>query len=323
MKRKMVCTWILLALAVGLAWYNHQCHCYGYPFLTTPSGLSYKSIGNRGNGRKVKKDGEWVELSLVMKVMAKKGAKNKKSSHTESILINEPKPFFLRFDQSFQSQNKRIAEMIGMMQEKQRMVFKCAPQYYLEEENPKRLELILKELNAHKDDELVMDIKLSKIMTDQAYNQMVETDRAAQLAKDKQLIADYLATRHIKASSTDSGLFYIIDQPAEDTPVDKGKTIKVHYTGRLLDGTIFDTSVEEVAKANNLYNAQRPYKPFEFQVGAGCVIKGWDEGLLLLKKHEKARFFIPSALAYGPNAMGNLIPANSILLFEVEVVDVF
>lgn len=54
----------------------------------------------------------------------------------------------------------------------------------------------------------------------------------------------------------------------------------------------------------------------------GYVIQGWDEGLLLLKKHEKAQFFIPSALAYGPDAIGNLIPANSILLFEVEVVDV-
>ncbi|WP_250239009.1 FKBP-type peptidyl-prolyl cis-trans isomerase [Cardinium endosymbiont of Oedothorax gibbosus] len=313
----------MLALVVGLAWYNHQYYCYGYPFLTTLSGLSYKSIGNRGNGRQVKKHGEWIELSLVMKAIPKKGAKDKQSSHTESILINNPEPFFLRFDQSFQSKYKQIAEMISMMQENQRMVFKCAPQYYLKEENPERLKQILKALHVHKDDELVTDIKLSKIMTDQAYNQMVETDRAAQLAKDKQLITDYLATRHIKASSTDSGFFYIIDQPAEaTTPVVKGKTIKVHYTGRLLDGTIFDTSVEEVSKANNLYNETNSYKPFVFQVGAGDVIKGLDEGVLLLKKHEKARFFIPSTLAYGPDATGKPFPANSILLFEVEVVDV-
>lgn len=322
MKRKTVCAWVLLALTVGLACYNHQYYCYGYPFLTTPSGLSYKSIGRQGNGRKVK-DGEWIELSLVMKVMAKKGAKDGKSNSKEIIVIDQKAPCLLPFGAELQSSYKWLAEMISMMQEKQRMVFKCAPEYYVGKENKEDLERFLKKLNLNKEDELVTDIKLDKIMTDEAYNQMVERCRATQLAEDKQLIKAYLTAHHIEASSTDSGLFYIIDQPSEATPVVKDKTIKVHYTGRLLDGTIFDTSVEELAKANNIYDAQRPYKPLEFQVGAGCVIKGFDEGLLLLKKDEKARFFIPSTLAYGQNAMGKLIPANSILLFEVEVVDIF
>ncbi|WP_342265269.1 FKBP-type peptidyl-prolyl cis-trans isomerase [Cardinium endosymbiont of Philonthus spinipes] len=322
MKRKIIYAWILLALAIGLAWYNHQYHSYGYPFLTTPSGLSYKSIGRQGNGRTVK-EGEWIGLSLIMKAVPKKRAKDKQNSQKELVFINKPEPFFLRFDKTFQSKSKQIAHMVGMMQEKQRMLFKCTPQYYLGEENLEQLEQTLKALNLNKEDELVMDIKLDKIMTDEAYNQMIEARRTTQLAKDKQLITDYLAKHHIEASSTDSGLFYIIDQPVKEaTPVLEGKTIKVHYTGRLLDGTIFDTSVEEVAKAHNLYNPKRPYQPLEFQVGVGYVIKGWDEGLLLLKKNEKARFFIPSALAYGPDAIGNLIPANSILLFEVEVIDV-
>ncbi|MCT4697421.1 FKBP-type peptidyl-prolyl cis-trans isomerase [Candidatus Cardinium sp. TP] len=321
MKPKVVCAWIFMALVIGLFWYNHQYHCYGYPFLSTPSGLSYKSIGKKSNGRKVK-DGEWIELSFVMKASHKKGEKDKKSGPKEIILINRPEPFFLQFEPSLQSENKKLAEMIGMMQGKQRMVFKCAPADYLEEKDPERLEQILKQFDLNKEDEFVMDIKLNEIMTDEAYHQMLETRRTTQLAKDKQLITDYLAAHHIEASTTDSGLFYSIDQPSDAMLVGKGKTIKVHYTGRLLDGTVFDTSLEEVAKAHNIYNAQRPYQPFEFKVGLGYVIKGWDEGLLLLKKHEKARFFIPSALAYGPNAIGKLIPANSILLFEVEVVDV-
>ncbi|WP_165941919.1 FKBP-type peptidyl-prolyl cis-trans isomerase [Cardinium endosymbiont of Culicoides punctatus] len=97
----------------------------------------------------------------------------------------------------------------------------------------------------------------------------------------------------------------------------------MHYIGRLLDGTVFDTSIIDVAKENNMYNPQRDYQPFVFQVGTGNVIPGWDEGLLLLKKNEKARFFIPSTLAYGDQSIGNVIPANSVLIFEVEVVDVY
>ncbi|WP_223261935.1 FKBP-type peptidyl-prolyl cis-trans isomerase [Cardinium endosymbiont of Dermatophagoides farinae] len=383
---------------MGLVWYNHQYHSYGYPFMTTPSGLSYKSIGRQGNGKKVK-DGEWVELALLMKVVpkkiteanpssaqeageakpssaqeageaksssaqeageaksssakeageanpssaqeageaksssakeageakpnsAKEAEKGKQRSTDERVLLNIQQPVLYQFDQSFQSNNKQIAEMIGMMEAKQRMVFKCNPGYYLEEKDPERLEQILKALDLHKEDEIVIDIKLGRIMTDQAYKDMLEERCATQLAKDKKLITDYLAAHHIEASSTDSGLYYIIDQPSREMAVDKGKMVTVHYTGRLLDGTMFDTSIEEVAKANNLYNPRRPYRPLTFQVGIGQVIKGWDEGLLLLKKHEKARFFIPSALAYGLDARGDVIPANAILLFEVEVVDV-
>ncbi|CDG49769.1 FKBP-type peptidyl-prolyl cis-trans isomerase [Cardinium endosymbiont of Bemisia tabaci] len=314
MKRRIVCT--ALVLSLGLVCYNHQYHCYGYPFVTTPSGLSYKTIGKKSSGKKIQ-DGQWIQGFITMKVIHRKEANG--GNPKESIWINQHE-YICPFDNNFQLKNKRIAEMIGMMQEKQRVIFKCTPQYYFEEEDPARLAQLLKHHNLSQEDTLLIDIKLNKIMTDQEYSQMVAQSRSAQLAKDKQLITDYLTTHHIQASSTDSGLFYIIDQPSQGISVAKGQTIKVHYTGRLLDGTIFDTSVEEVAKANNLYTPKRDYKPFEFQVGEGRVIQGWEEGLLLLKKHEKARLFIPSILAYGANSVG-VIPKNSILLFEVEVVD--
>ncbi|WP_243018014.1 MULTISPECIES: FKBP-type peptidyl-prolyl cis-trans isomerase [Candidatus Cardinium] len=332
MKPKIVYCWILLALAVGLAWYNHQYHCYGYPFLTNPSGLAYKAIG-QGNGRKVK-DNEWVKLSFVTHVIpkeivekaeqssGKEVEKVKKSIPKKRILIDQSKPFFLQFDESFQSKYKCMAEVIHMIQEKQQMVFKCPLGYYFEGEDPEYLEQILKDTSLNKEDELVTSMKLDKIMTDAEYKQMLATRRATQLAKDKELITSYLAKHHIEASSTESGLFYIIDQSADAMPVVKNKTVKVHYTGRLLDGSIFDTSLEEVAKANKLYNPQRSYSPLALPVGVGLIIPGWDEGLLLLKKGEKARFFIPSALAYGERGVPPLIPRNAILLFEIEVIDI-
>ena len=108
---------------------------------------------------------------------------------------------------------------------------------------------------------------------------------------------------------TESGLRYKIteENPAGTAP-SAGDMVKVHYTGYLLDGTVFDSSY----KRN---------EPLEFPVGTGRVIPGWDEGIMLLKTGEKAELIIPSELAYGARANGP-IPANSILRFEVELVEV-
>lgn len=87
-----------------------------------------------------------------------------------------------------------------------------------------------------------------------------------------------------------------------------GKLISVHYTGTLLDGTKFDSSVDRGT-------------PFEFVLGAGQVIQGWDQGFNGMKVGGKRKLNIPADLAYGPIARG-LIPANSALIFEVELLDV-
>ena len=87
-----------------------------------------------------------------------------------------------------------------------------------------------------------------------------------------------------------------------------GKLISVHYTGTLLNGTKFDSSVDRGT-------------PFEFILGAGQVIQGWDQGFNGMKVGGKRKLIIPPDLAYGPIARG-LIPANSTLIFEVELLDV-
>ena len=105
---------------------------------------------------------------------------------------------------------------------------------------------------------------------------------------------------------TPSGLRYkILNKGNGDSPK-KGDKVKVHYEGMLTDETVFDSSY----KRN---------QPIEFNVGIGQVIAGWDEGIMLLRKGEKAKFVIPSNLGYGEAGAGGVIPPNATLVFEVEL----
>jgi peptidylprolyl isomerase len=108
--------------------------------------------------------------------------------------------------------------------------------------------------------------------------------------------------------ATKTGLQYVVTKAGGGAKAGKGKKIKAHYTGKLLDGTEFDSSVKRGM-------------PFEFVVGTGQVIKGWDEALSDMKKGEKRTLIIPSELAYGERGSPPKIPPSSTLVFEVELVD--
>ncbi len=111
-----------------------------------------------------------------------------------------------------------------------------------------------------------------------------------------------------KLKSTKSGLKYYVLEEGNGPEIKAGDVVTVNYSGYLKDGTKFDSSIERD-------------QPFTFTVGKGMVIKGWDEGLTLLKKGSKARLVLPPDLAYGQRSMGK-IPANSTLYFDIQVVDV-
>lgn len=108
--------------------------------------------------------------------------------------------------------------------------------------------------------------------------------------------------------TTASGLKYAIITQGDGPAVEAGKVVTVHYSGYLLDGTLFDSSVERD-------------EPIQFVVGQGQVIPAWDEGFLLLKKGDKARFVVPPKLGYGEMQLEK-IPANSTLIFDTEIIDV-
>lgn len=112
------------------------------------------------------------------------------------------------------------------------------------------------------------------------------------------------------AITTPSGLTYIITQAGTGAPLKAGDNVVVHYTGLLTNGMKFDSSVER-------------NDPIKFQLGAGRVIKGWDEGLQKLRVGDRATFFIPPDLGYGARGTRDgTIPPNATLIFIVEVVGV-
>jgi peptidyl-prolyl cis-trans isomerase A (cyclophilin A) len=108
---------------------------------------------------------------------------------------------------------------------------------------------------------------------------------------------------------TDSGLRYQILQKGNGAKAAKGKNVSVHYKGQLSDGTVFDSSYKRK-------------EPIDFQLGVGQVISGWDEGITLLNVGDKARFVIPSNLAYGERGAGGVIPPGATLIFDVELMNV-
>jgi len=132
-----------------------------------------------------------------------------------------------------------------------------------------------------------------------------EGREAEEKAKQKALL-DTVAAGY---DETDSGLRYQILQKGTGKQATKGAGVSVHYKGQLLDGTVFDSSYKRK-------------EPIDFNVGLGQVISGWDEGIQLLKVGDKARFVIPSDLAYGDDGAGGVIPPGATLIFDVELMDV-
>ncbi len=109
------------------------------------------------------------------------------------------------------------------------------------------------------------------------------------------------------ATKTNSGLMYEILEKGNGPKPTKGQMVSVHYAGYLLNGQKFDSSFDR-------------NEPIQIPIGAGQVIRGWDEGIMLLNEGSKARLIIPSNLGYGPQGAGGVIPPNATLIFDVELV---
>ncbi|TGE07564.1 FKBP-type peptidyl-prolyl cis-trans isomerase [Hymenobacter fodinae] len=128
-------------------------------------------------------------------------------------------------------------------------------------------------------------------------------------ARDEEILKAYITANNLTAQRQASGLYVVMTQAGTGALPTKGQTVSVLYTGTTLDGKVFDSTTN------------RGNKPFEFPIGQGAVIPGWDEGIALLNKGAKATLLIPSGLAYGAYGVGP-IPPNTVLRFDVELTDI-
>ena len=169
-------------------------------------------------------------------------------------------------------------------------------------------------INSIVQDDKIINIEIVRVGKDakkfdalEVFNSSME--EAKRLAEEKEkAMKEQMASISKDAQTTDSGLKYIMLEEGKGASPVAGQNVSVHYAGYLLDGTKFDSSYDRG-------------EPITFPLGQGRVIKGWDEGIGLLKIGGKAKLIIPPDLAYGNRAVGP-IPANSILMFEVELVDI-
>jgi FKBP-type peptidyl-prolyl cis-trans isomerase len=168
---------------------------------------------------------------------------------------------------------------------------------------------------------LTYEIKIEKVQT--VEEAIAERDKVLEQMKvaEQDSIAKYILKNKLTVNTTASGLHYMITQPSAKPKPVVGDTLMINYTGRTLDGKVFDSSIQAEATKAGLVQPGRPYEPIAVVIGRGEVVEGWDEGFLLLNEGSKATLIVPSSLGYGAQGKGDIKPYSP-MVFDVELLKV-
>ncbi len=305
---------MLPLLAIALLTLNS---CEDSKSKKTKGGTSYQML-REGEGE-LAKDGEYLMVNLLMKT---------KINGEDSVIDDSNRGGtwlpMLRIDSIWAKDENGVNGVMAEMKKGDSVVFEVPITKLIPEGRP---------IPAPFDTttSFTFNVGVAEIMNQEAYGEWTnalyekrrkeqEETSKVQLDKDIQIIDDYLAENNIDAQKSDSGLRYVITEEGTGEVAQSGDKVKVNYAGKVLSGAYFDTNIKEIAEANDM---NRPaFEPFEFTLGQGSVIKGWDEGIGYLSKGAKATLYIPSTLAYGPSQRSEVIVPNSILEFDVELLDI-
>ncbi|MBA9076614.1 FKBP-type peptidyl-prolyl cis-trans isomerase [Rufibacter quisquiliarum] len=284
-------------------------------FAKTPSGLEYKLYSQNKDGKYEAKEFTKVDSTKLGKVMSfEMEYRNSK----DSVLFNSKDNAMPIQIKLVESPNKgSIEEAFLMLDKGDSAVFKINADSLFAKtfksplppfiEKGSFLTFFVKSINLQTEQEAMADYP--KMMERQ--QKELEARAAKQGPLDDKKIQEYIKENKLDAKKTASGVYYVITQPGTGANAADGKMVSVQYKGTLLNGKEFDSS----AKSNG-------GNPIEFPLGQGQVIKGWEDGIKQFNKGSKGVLLIPSPQGYGSMARGADLPANSILRFDIELVDI-
>ena len=255
----------------------------------TDTGIEYKFIEKNKKNRKVETD-DILYLSM-------------KFFHKDSLLYNTAD-----FNDDFKFQLTEpvyegdFVEILQKMNEGDSVIiFTDATEFYQNYDN--HVPDFVSE-----GDKIEFRFRLTKVLSQEEETEIMENMNKDLKIEEEKALKKYIEAENITVQPTESGLYYIQTQAGTGEQAVAGKTVVVHYTGYLLNGDIFDSSVERGT-------------PFEFTLGENRVIAGWEEGIAMMKIGEKAKLIIPSHLGYGARGAGGAIPPYATIIFDVELLE--
>lgn len=160
--------------------------------------------------------------------------------------------------------------------------------------------------------DIISKEELDQELENQMYPMMIENDR----------IAQYIADNEIDEQPDSTGLYVIVTKKGNGKAIETGRQVKLNYSGYLLDGTLYNTSEEEVAKEAGVLNPNRKYKPLAYTVGDIQFIEGWSKGLMGQTQGSEVTLIIPSSLAYGAQGFREDIGPYEPLVIKIQILEV-
>lgn len=289
---------IPMALLGSVMVLHTACNAQNGGFKKTENGLEYKIVKDqKGTAAKI---GDYMEFHIRYKLG------DSVLFNSRDLNNNQPVPLTVTAPQ-FKGD---LPEGFTMLSEGDSAVFRVSVDSILKNSD----QPMPPEFQKGKNQKLQFEIQVVRVQDPKERTKEMQSNAEKQRTTDDQLIQDYLKSNNITtAQKTQSGVYYNITKRGNGATPAAGDSVSMNYTGMLLNGQKFDSNVDPQFQH---------VMPFWFTLGVGQVIPGWDEGIAQLPKGTKATLYIPSGMAYGSQDRSPQIPANSVLVFDVEVVDV-
>ncbi len=269
--------------------------CNQVDFKKTKGGMPYKLYPSK-TGKKVE-DGKWVKMHISQKIK-------------DSVLFDSRKSLPVYFQiNAASTQPYDPSEVFTLMKEGDSIYTVQMMDTFI-----KRSPQIVQQTKFKNGDKITSSFTVLKVFnTAEEYRADEEKEKAVIVANEEGAVKEFIAKKGVTAQRTGSGSYVEIINPGTGAQVDSGKFVSVMYKGQTFAGKVFDTNMDTSFKHTD---------PMDFQVGVGQMIRGFDEGVRLLKEGGKARIYIPSTLAYGGQPPSPDIKPYEHLIFDVEVLSV-